>query len=307
MRYRNAYKTPYRGKKKRPAWVWLLLCVAATLLVTVSVGNLLKHTLDDETYQKLLHGPERETEQTLPTRTQTTNLRRAYPYTLGEPVTALGEATEATVCLNTRDGVMSYTSELTEHLGLESKRTVLAAAMEQLVNATTAISGVFTPQTDWNASLPVIESDALRDAALLSEFFRHGGTEVTLLGLPITETGQETAVAYLAALRKVLNDAPIAAAVTPEQLTGETAWLRLGELTTLCDFLVLDITDVALAPEVETKTETTDLPTANDLLAELDFYLKQYRMRLLFDKEQPDILDRMEFSAYSYMIMEVSK
>ena len=77
------------------------ICLAAAILLTVIVGNLLKGLLDDETYQKLTQGEETDTTEKEPPRITNVRNVNAYPFALGQNAEDAVGMTSISVSVNT--------------------------------------------------------------------------------------------------------------------------------------------------------------------------------------------------------------
>jgi hypothetical protein len=197
-------------------------------------------------------------------------------------VSNVWETPQVSVSINAPSGRLTYASEAAKHLGYSSFRTpALYESMEELDEAASYISGVFYPYAPHLADEDRRDAEAYREIALMREFLRAGGDEILIRSLPFGEEGVELSdlCAYVESVSTALGDAPVAVAVPLSALTSTKAAHRLlSRLSEVCDRLVIDLgaADGSLSPE--------------QWLAECDYYITQYEMRILLSETQTDLL-----------------
>ena len=285
---------PHAGKLHPLAIV--AICLAVTVLVTLIVGNFLKLWLDDETYNKLTQKPieEEPAEERSPLVAKRIN---AYPFALGEDVNGVIGMPAVSVPLNTPDGTMLYTSDVTAYLGVPCTEQVsLYDTVGELSAFVNYISGVYYPQAFANESTDLFYASAAREAALVREALRTGVSELLLCEIPLTVENLDRVALYLDTLRAAANDTAIGVAVPLSVARSEGGWEILGVLEQHCDFLVLDVTseDVTDTEEIEGGTS----PAAVALLTDCNYYLTQYNMRLLLSSTQTNLLSTLEMQMH---------
>lgn len=265
-------------EKRRSPWIILAIVAATVLVITLIVGNLLPLLLNDAALEALRGGEDTPT----PTpSTSTVKRLHAYAYTLGDALDSVWESPHASVTLNFPSGALTYASPVATHLGFVSYRSEeLSKCMEELDEAASYISGVFYPLAPTLSSEELRDAEALREAALMREFLRAGGDELVLRGLPFEDGEIELSqiLSYVETVSATLGDTPVVIAIPLSALEGKTAHRLLTRLAKVADRLALDLgaADGSLSPE--------------EWLAECDYYLEQYEMRLLLSETQTDLI-----------------
>ena len=283
-----------RRKWRLPAII--AICLGGAILLTVLVGNLLRVWLDDETYDRLTSGEREKNELPLG---ESANARRihAYPFVLGEEMETVGGMPAVTVLLNQADGTMTYTSDMTEYLGLSGKEGVLLhEELAELSVFTSYVSGLFYPRAFEQDSPDVRYAKGVQESALLREFARAGGDEIVLCGLPLTASDAESVCEYIASVKYAVGNVPVGVAVDFADGALDSKWEILTRIEQSCDFFVLDLRQMPLDP-----TDVDDAgisPSAEALMHEADYYLTAYSMRPLLSKEQTGLQSTLEMRLY---------
>ena len=125
----------------------ILIVAGAAFLLALTVGLLLNVWLDDEAYERLTQGEQKEEEQNDVGKTYTRDVH-ADAYVFGKEGESVWEnLSEISVTLNTPTGQINYTSEVVEYFGFETTtERVLYDEMGEVSLAAGFISGVFYPQ-----------------------------------------------------------------------------------------------------------------------------------------------------------------
>ena len=271
------------------------ICLAATILITLIVGNLLKVFLDDEAYQRLMQGAETEPPQVESPRPSFVRDLNAYPFTLGENAeNAIGK-TSVSVTVNTPDGTLLYTSEVTSQLNLAASPNIdLQQTLGEISAFVPYVSSVFFPQAFSAQSPNARYAVTLTEAAILREFINAGGSEVLLFGLPLTTESPDDLVAYVNTLRLSLDGAPIGIAIPLTVAADTNSWELLAILADACDFLAVDLTD-EICDETDIDMGSGFSPSANAILARCAYLTSQYEARLIFSEQQSALLSTAVF------------
>ncbi len=284
-----------RTGKLHPAAI-VAITLAAAILLTVLVGNLLYYWLDDETFRQLTEG-EAETAPPSPIVSVPARKVNAYPFTLGDDLGEVLGTPALSVAINTPDGRVTYTSAVTAYLGLPSTPDVpLTETMAELCSYIPFASGVFYTQAFSQADPDLFYTAALSDAALLREFANAGADELLLCSLPLDETELDRVMLYLRAIKANLPKIAVGVAVPPEVARAEGSWEILSTLLTVCDFCGLDLSREQISDEGETGGDLS--PSAAALLADVSFYLNAYGMRVLIADGQTALLTTLEMQMY---------
>ncbi len=284
-RHRRAHA---RTSNQLPPAAWIGICLAAAILLTVIVGNLLKIWLDDETFHRLTEG-----EETAPPQEDDDPLsvRRvnAYPFSFGDPLESLVGQTSLSLSLNTPTGELLYSSAVASYLGLPSlKEADLVSSVGELSGYIPYISGVFYPQAFLQGSSDLRHAVAGSEISLLREFLHAGGNEILLCGVPVTHDRIEETVDYVKGLKAVAGNTPVGVAIPYSVASRSDNWELLAMLSEVCDFCVLD-----LRAEVVDDADMTDSgisPSASQLLADCGYFTSVYQMRLLFSESQTALI-----------------
>jgi hypothetical protein len=272
------------------------ICLAVAVLITLTVGNLLKLWLDDDTFQKLTQKPTEEQPQQERSPLVAKRIN-AYPFSLGEDVTRVYGAPAVSVPLNTPDGTLLYTSDVAAHLGLARNEQIpLFETVSELSAYVSYISGVFYPQAFMSQSTDVFYASSVQEAALVREALRTGVSELLLRDMPLTVENLDRIALYLDNLRAAADDSAIGVAIPLSVARSEGGWEILGVLEQHCDFLVLDVTDEVITDPEEVEGGTS--PAAEALLTDCNYYLTQYNMRLLLSDTQTNLLSTLEMQGH---------
>lgn len=295
LRRRRYRRRAHRGDSKLHPAIIVGICLAAAVLVTLVVGNLLTRWLDDDTFHRLTVGDEAEE----PDDDAPANAVRAvnaYPFSLDEKLDVILGKTSASVSLNSPEGEPQYCSDMTRYLGFaDEKKPALDEKMQSLVDFIPYVSGVFYSNAlSFEGEGPRFAA-ATDEAALMREFVRAGGSELLIFGLPIDDS--DAVISYLESLRFAVGDEiPIGVAVPLSVASSEYGWYYVSKLLTACDFCAIDVTD---APTSEDDAdELGGSPSAEAVIASADYYVSAYRMRLILSERQALLLGALERRLY---------
>ena len=286
MRRRRRYRQRRAGSLSPLAIAGI--CIAAVLLLTVLVGNLLTLWLDDETYARLTQGSEEAPAEEVLHKSNVPDAH-AYPYLLSDDPTRALEFPALSIPLNKPDGSLYYTSDVSTLQGLTGdKKVPLFEKMQTLSLYTTYVSGIFYPQA------LAYETDDLRfaataaEGALLREFAHCGAKDLLLMSIPFDRLSVTEILSYAKALKSALGDTPLGIAVPLSLAQSAGGWETLNALLEVFDFCALDLT-AADAPR-----EDGSRPSPIELLNVADYFLTQYDMRLLLSQSQTDLIAEAE-------------
>lgn len=285
-RSQKHYRYRPAGGRLSP-WAIAGICVGAAILITVIIGNLLTVWLDDETYDRLTSKkpPAEESDPLVQTQVKDLN---AYPYIFGDPFGDVVDLPAVSLSINRPDGHLSYTSAVSAHQGLAGESVSLETAMSELTAYNPYVSGVYYSQAYGQASAELRFAVAAEEGALLREFLGTGGKEVILTGLPFSSVPHTELTEYVTSIKRALGDRGALGVAIPLWVAqSANGWEIVGMLLSVCDFCVLDVTDLATEGENPTMT-----PEA--LLKEADYCLEQYDMRLLLSEKQTALLAYVE-------------
>ena len=308
----------YTARKLHPAAI-VGIVLAAAIVLTVVIGNLLKLWLDDETFQKLTSGKETNVQTEAPVPKNVPNVN-AYAFRLGDDVQDVIGKNAVSVNINDASGRVLYASEVAAYYGIETDEKVpLLETVGELFTVVPYISGVYHSQAVTHESETVRYAATNAEIAVIREFLLAGGSEVLIRDLPLSLERIEFTVTYIQSLKNALGSAPVGVAVPLAVAQSENGWWILSELEKICDFCALDLTDVEIAaerdasesapetvpdeaetlePSEEEETENT-LPNAAAVLADCNYYLAQYGMRLLVQDTQETLIAALETRLYS--------
>ena len=298
MAYRP-YRTRHYGSRERkihPALV-VGICVLAAVLVALVIGNILRRTVDEETYRKITSGAE-TTPTAEPAADPVTPAVQAYPFLLGTalnkiPTDSFGSNRSAlSIPINKPDGSILYTSPVADHLPDPDSGPALAPAMEQLALTVPYLSGIFNPQATNGSTEELRYTRAVEEASLLREFLHAGASEIVLTGLPTSPEQITATLVYLQTVREILPYASIGVSITLADAMGENGWAILPELTKSGCFLLLDLREI-------------DDANAADGLATADYFIRQYGACPLVDESQLNLISLIESTVKTYRIIPV--
>ena len=292
--------------------VILAICVGSAVILALVIGNLLRHTVDDETYRKLTEGAPMAEQTEMPDPLAAPAIR-AYGFLLGTSTSRLpndpltGESAESlSIPMNTPGGAMRYSSDVADYLGLSSSGSSLQRTMDTLRNDYGIyLSGVFYSHATEGKTGDLRYAKTAEEVALLREFLNAGGSEIVLMDLPMADSDELTfTLAALRQFRAALPDARMGVAVPLSVATGEIGWEVMGLLSQTGCFLLLDVRPESL-PVAPTGTDP-DAPTVltpEQILSRADYFLQQYEMRLLFSTDQTELKTAVESALRTYQIL----
>ena len=273
------------------------ICLGGAILLALLIGNLLNLWLDDEK-MAALQGKQQEstapTTQELPPRAVAEI--RAYPFSLGDDVSSLtpeeGQAPQAvSVSINTPDGKMLYRSAVSQRLYPENDSTVdLKTEMLELTASVSYVCGVFYPNLPVTDDMDLIYAMAATDAALLREFVSAGGSEILLTGVALKSEALPCLGDYLKQLQILLGETPVGLSVPWEAASAEDSWELLATIAPLADFLAIDLQAVS-EDDMESALKTAD------------YYVRQYKMRLVISSAQARWVSAVEIAFSDYQIV----
>ena len=284
-----------RGGFVHTPWFILCVCLVGAILLTVLVGNILRLTLSEEVYNRLTQG-EPETEPEVPEQDPAYKAIRAPAFRPGDAIDALAGRTAASLLLNLPDGKTTYTSPVSLYQGLaEENGTPLEDTMIDLASLIPYVSGLYLVQGASAESADLRYAKAMEEGALLREFYRMGGREVVLSGIPFASLDLRSILSYVSAVKQGAGgELPIGVAIPLTVAEGEDAWELLGSLLEVCDFLVLDLSEEVTDPQSPTNDFGVALDVA-EILSRAEFYRTQYRMRLLIAEDQTTVYDALQY------------
>ncbi len=284
------------GQKMRPVTV-VLICLAAAILLTLTVGNLLKIWLDDETYRSLTEGIEPPpAQQQTP---QTNGIAINAPlWRVGDWGDALLGSAAVSVPINSSDGTMLYTSEVVHYFGLSSAEgaPALASQMKDLLLSIPYASGVFYSSALSHELADLRYAATVREAAVLREFYHAGASELVIRGLPLETATVDEVREYISAIRVDAQNFRVGIAVPISVAESDAGWRILSTLAGVADFFVLDVTAEPLADDAD---EYGNSASVNELLGRSNYYLSQYQMRLMASDAQTLLVETIEARRYS--------
>ncbi len=268
----------------------ILIVVGAALLLTIIIGLMLNVWLDDEAYDRLTKGEQKEEEQNETNKSYTRDIH-ADAYVFGKEAESVWESFyEISVTLNTPTGQVNYTSEVVTYLGMESiSDRVLYDEMGEVHLFANFVGGVFYPQALYSEGADLQYAAAAKECALLKEFLHAGGSEVLLCGIPFNLTDTASILRYVEQVKAMAGESPIGVAVPLAVARTEGAWTLLESLAKECDFLAIDL------------TEATSVGGAEQILTDARYYIQQYDMRVLLSERQEELI----LAAYTYPDVQI--
>lgn len=290
------------GQKMRPVTV-VLICLAAAILLTLTVGNLLKIWLDDETYRSLTEGVEPPPAAQQPPQTNGIAIN-APLWRVGDRVDGLVGSAAVSVPINSSDGTMLYTSDVVRYFGLSSAEgaPALASKMNDLLLSIPYASGVFYSNALSHELADLRYAATVREAAILREFYHAGASELVIRGLPLETATADEVREYISAIRVDAQNFRVGIAVPISVAESDAGWRILSTLAGIADFFVLDVTAESIADDAD---EYGNSASANELLGRSNYYLSQYQMRLMASDAQTLLVETIETRRYSnYQIVD---
>lgn len=285
---------PHTGKLNPIAIVAICLCAA--ILLTLLIGNLLYHWLDDERYNALVNGEE-ETEPIEDIFHANVRRVNAYPFALGEDLDEILGTPAVSVWVNRPDGALCYASGVAAYQGrIQAPEVPLDATLGELCSYIPHVCGVYHPQLFSESDPDLFYAASLEDAALLREFTGAGAGELLLCGLPLTLDQLDRVTLYLRAIKTASPKIPLGVSVPLSVARSEEGWEILSTLLTVADFCALDLSDEVIEDEEPTEGDVS--PAAQKLLADVAYWLRAYDMRILLASDQTALLDTLELQMH---------
>ncbi len=281
------------GKRLHPAAI-VGICLAAAILLTVTVGNLLKIWLDDETFGDMTATTETPPPVAAPVGNGAPVIN-APLYALGGRVDDFVGYRAVTVSVNSTDGTMRYRSDVTEYFALPTVQSAprLSDGMSALTASIPYVSGVFTSSALAHESYDVRYAAMLREAAVLQEFYRAGASELVIRGLPLETLTADEVREYVSTIRMDAANLRVGIAVPLSVAESPNGWWILSAMWDCADFFVLDLGAEELPAD-------GDVPEAVTLLlGRTHYYLSQYGMRLMASDGQRALVEEIERKNYS--------
>ena len=268
----------------------VLIVVGAALLLTIIIGLMLNVWLDDETYDRLTKGEQKEEEKVETNKSYTRDIH-ADAYVFGKETESVWENfSEISITLNTPTGQVNYTSEVVNYLGMESiSENVLYDEMGEVYLFANFVGGVFYPQALYHEGADMQYAAAAKECALLKEFLHAGGSEILLCGIPFAKTDTASILRYVKQVKAMAGDSPVGVAIPLAVARADGAWTLLEGLARECDFLAIDL------------TETASVGGAEQILIDARYYIQQYDMRVLLSEKQEDLI----LAAYTYPDVQI--
>ena len=268
----------------------IAICAGAALLLTIIIGLMLNVSLDDETYDRLTKGEQKEEEQKETNKSYTRDVH-ADAYVFGKEGESVWEnLSEISITLNTPTGQMNYTSEVVTFLETESvTERVLYDDMAEVNLFAGFVSGVFYPQALYNEGSDLQYASAAKECALMKEFLHVGGNEILLCGIPFSRTDTASILRYVKQVKAMAGESPIGVAIPLAIARADGAWMLLESLAKECDFLAIDL------------CETASVGGAEQILTDARYYIQQYDMRVVISEVQEDLI----LAAFAYPDVQI--
>ena len=273
----NRRNTHRRGALSPLAIV--LICAGAALLLTIIIGLMLNVWLDDETYDRLTKGEQKQEEPNETDKSYTRDIH-ADAYVFGKEAESVWESyTEISVTLNTPTGQLNYVSEVASYLGMVSvSESSLFDSMGEVYLFANFVSGVFYPQALYSEGADLQYAVAAKECALMKEFLHAGGSEILLCGIPFANTDTASILRYVQQVKAMAGDSPVGVAVPLALARADGSWTLLESLAKECDFLAIDL------------SEATSVGGAEQILTDARYYIQQYDMRVLLSEKQEELI-----------------
>ena len=267
----------------------VLICAGAALLLAIVTGLFLNVYLDDETYDRLTKGEQKEEE--IETNKTYTRDVHAEAYVFGKEDESFWEnSSQISVTLNTPTGQINYTSEVVEYLAMQSvSETLLYDAMGEVNMYANFVGGVFYPQALYNEGSDLQYAAAAKECALMREFLHAGGSEILLCGIPYSRTDTASILRYVKQVKTMAGDTPIGVAIPLAIARADGAWNLLENLAKECDFLAIDL------------CETASVGGAEQILIDARYYIQQYDMRVVLSEVQEELI----VAAFTYPDVQI--
>jgi hypothetical protein len=188
---------------------------------------------------------------------------------------------------------VNYRSAVSQHLQLNSNINAdLKTVMQDLKETVPYVCGVFYPAIPISDDADLLYAAAATDASLLREFIQAGGNEILLVGVSLEDEALPYLADYVKLLKTFLGDTPIGFTVPMELAASENGWEKLPLITSIADFIALDLQGVS-----DADMETT--------VSNSKYYTEQYGMRPLLSASQTNWISEAEASLPSYQIISV--
>ena len=285
VRRLRRYRGSHSHGKISPVTV-IVICVVIALIVSLTVGNLLRIFLDEDAYRRLVEGEEKLPQINNPVKTDLPDIQ-AKSFTLGDKLKASELGIALSVTLNSPDGPLTYTSPVSEYFACSGNTKVsLGSAMNEIVPLTSYISGVYYPQAFAQDNPDLFYAVSAQERALLREFLRSGGRDVLLADISPDAPTLSVISEYARLLKLEIGEYGVGVAVPLSIVQADNGWEIISTLLNNCDFCALDLRGVTVA----------DQTAAKEQLQSIAYYLLQYDMRLLLSSDQTHLINALNDS-----------
>ena len=198
---------------------------------------------------------------------------------------------DLSVCIRHSDGVIDYRLDIADKYGEVREDAVSFSALCSSAHATNGRVCAYIYVTSFAVS-DKYERGIMQayELALINEAARSGADDILLIGLSANEQN-------IAEVEEFVARAAIASENTPLGVPVGTGLLDLAEhesylaarLLSSCDYLALDLTHMVQSDGESGGEDADGQPMPSRLEATLrkyQYYIKSYRMRILFAKEE---------------------
>ena len=197
-------------------------------------------------------------------------------------------------CLRYSDGTLAYSSTVAESLMIDATDSdaSLTRAVSRIKDEGGRACGYFyvTAFEEQNEGLRDVY--LAYELSLIAEMAESGIDEILLLGIDVSDENIDSAAEFLARASLSAKNTAIGVALSLDTLRAtENEVYFAARMKNACDFLALDLCHLTLsdAEDVIDKEGDTVKSTLETLIVQNEYYIRTYKLRLLFSKDHSQI------------------
>lgn len=223
----------------------------------------------------------------------------AYAYTLGTDARGYinNGVGDLSFCLRDLEGRLAYNSLVTASLGIAQEENGYDLVEEMVyVHSLGGYACAYIYASSFTCEDAYLrEVYKTYEIALISEAAECGVDDILILGLDVSAENIDEVEKYVSDASLAAGKAPLGVAVSRELLlmTEQDIYLA-SRVGAVCDYLALDLRAMSVdADKVEESTEDGDVAISelDATLAELEYYVEAYKIRVVFSKSNASLYD----------------
>lgn len=235
---------------------------------------------------------------------------KAQAYRIGDRYSGYTYAGVMHLCapLRTADGALEYASDVCARVGWDANGSVDLTTNAWELHKSDLYLCAYVPIFGFEEEDVAQRELVLSyEASLVAEAAQSGVDEIFLTGIEPTQNNVSDIVRYVSRLKTLSGQTAIGMMIKPNLLLATRYDVFVAtQLMEVCDFLVVDLRELPLRPEVsgdESETETeasliTQEITVTYVMENMQYELIRYSPRLALSSGQTDALDYVMSKGY---------